>query len=355
MENDNSQLQRNTQTEMMVARQAQEVQVAMLAAKRFPRDELAAMNRIKKAAQRTSLAEVAIYSYPRGGQNVTGPSIRMAEAIAQNWGNMDSGIIELQRNEGSSEMMAYAWDLETNTRSTKTFTVRHIRDTRQGGKILTEERDIYEIGANQGARRVRSCILAVVPGDVVEMATQEARKTLADKDGRPVGEILKEMLKAFKDLDVSKEMLERYMDKPAADLLKEDLVDLRGVYKAIKDGQSKITDYFKDAVDTKVTATDNKKAAILEANGVTEREVPANVDPETGEIKDETPVDTTPIAKTVTPSTSQADPERTEDGKRPPKKTVRELAAENWGKKGKQGELLEEPSDDNAAPSTTGK
>lgn len=234
----------NTQTDMMIARQAQEVQVAMLAAKRFPRDELAAMDRIKKAAQRTSLAEVAMYTYPRGGQQVSGPSIRLAEAIAQNWGNMESGVIELERREGASEMMAYAWDLETNTRNTKTFTVRHKRDTKQGSKDLTDERDIYEIGANQGARRVRSCILAVVPGDVVEMATNEARKTLADKDSRPVNEILKDLLKAFKALDVTKDMIEKYVDKPVADLLKEDLVDLRGIYKAISDGQSKKEDYF---------------------------------------------------------------------------------------------------------------
>jgi hypothetical protein len=266
---DNSQVaQKNTQTEMMIARQAQEVQVAMLAAKKFPRDELAAIDKIKKSAQRSTLAEVAIYSYPRGGQNVTGPSIRLAEAIAQNWGNMDSGIIELERREGQSEMMAYAWDLETNTRSTKTFTVRHVRDTKQGRKDLTDERDIYEIGANQGARRVRSCILAVVPGDVVDIAVKEARATLADKDSRPVAEILKEMLKAFKEIDVTKEMIEKYMDKPAADLLKEDLVDLRGVFKAIKDGQSKKEDYFKSkdpTADASMTAQDRlKKAGLTE-------------------------------------------------------------------------------------------
>lgn len=249
----------NSQTDMMIARQAQEVQVAMLSAKRFPRDELTAMDRIKKSCQRMTLAEVAIYSYPRGGQNVSGPSIRLAEAIAQNWGNMDFGVIELERREGASEMMAYAWDLETNTRSTKTFTVRHKRDTKQGSKDLTDERDIYEMAANQGARRVRSCIMNVVPGDVVDLAVKEARATLASGDKRPVSEILKEMLKAFKDLGVTQEMIERYMDKKAADLLKEELVDLRGVYKAIKDGQSKLTDYFKEPVG----ASDDQKNDIV--------------------------------------------------------------------------------------------
>lgn len=259
MENYNQQYPRPVQADMMVARQAQEVQVAMLAAKKFPRDELLAIDRIKKSCQRMSLAEVAIYSYPRGGQNVTGPSIRLAESIAQNWGNMDFGVLELERRENSSEMMAYAWDLETNTRSTKTFTVRHKRDTRQGSKDLTDERDIYEMTANQGSRRVRSCILAVVPGDVVELAITESRRTLAEGDTRPVTEILKEMLKAFKDIDVSQEMIEKYMNKKAADLLKEDLIDLRGIYKAIKDGNSKKEDYFKPSVG----ASEAQKEAII--------------------------------------------------------------------------------------------
>jgi hypothetical protein len=263
MDNNNTDVSvHNTQTDMMIARQAQEVQVAMLSAKRFPRDELAAIDRIKKSCQRMSLAKVAIYSYPRGGTNVTGPSIRMAEAVAQNWGNIDFGVIELERRQGSSEMMAYAWDLETNTRSTKTFSVRHRRDTKQGGKDLTDERDIYEIAANQGARRVRSCIMNVIPGDVIETAVTEARSTLASGDTRPVNEILKEMLKAFKDMGVTPEMIERYMDKKPADLLKEELVDLRGVYKAIKDGQSKVSDYFKEPVG----ASNDQKSAIVKAS-----------------------------------------------------------------------------------------
>lgn len=234
----------NTQTDMMVARQAQEVQVAMLSAKKFPRDEMYAMERIKKTCQRATLAEQAIYSYPRGGANVSGPSIRLAEALAQNWGNIDTGIIELDNRNGKSEMMAYAWDLETNTRITKTFSVEHKRDTRGGAKDLTDSRDVYEATANFGARRMRACILSVIPGDVVDMAVKECRATLADKDKRPVNEILKEMLKVFKDLGVSQEQIEMYTDKKAADLLKEDLVDLRGIYKAVKDGQSKISDYF---------------------------------------------------------------------------------------------------------------
>lgn len=58
---------RNTQTEMMISRQAQEVQGAMVIAKRFPRDEVESFNRIMQSCKRKSLAESAMYEYPRGG------------------------------------------------------------------------------------------------------------------------------------------------------------------------------------------------------------------------------------------------------------------------------------------------
>lgn len=157
------QQQRSSQTEMMVTRQAQEVQVAMLAAKRFPRDQVVAYNNILRACQRRKLAENSMYEFPRGNEKITGPSIRLAEAIAQNWGNIDFGFMELEQRNGASQVMAYAWDLETNSRQTKLFSVPHIRHTRKGDYPLTDPRDIYEAVANQAARRVRACILGIIP------------------------------------------------------------------------------------------------------------------------------------------------------------------------------------------------
>lgn len=264
---DQDHLPSSPQAEMMVSRQMQEVQAAMIAAKRFPRDEFRAIDRIKATCQRPTLAEQAVYRYPRGGQSVSGPSIRLAEALAQNWGNIDTGIIELENTRGTSTMMAYAWDLETNTRVTKIFTVEHKRDTKQGSKALTDGRDIYEATANFGARRQRACILSIIPGDVVDMAVEECKKTVADADKRPVDEILKEILKAFKDIKVTKEQLEKYFDKQLTVMTKEDLVDLRAVYKAIKDGQSKAEDYFgvdqtsaREAAKAKIDAAQSKAA-----------------------------------------------------------------------------------------------
>lgn len=248
---------RSRAMDMMISRQAQEVQAAMVIAKKFPRDEFSAIERIKRSCQRYSLASQAIYSYPRGKdengkkQIVSGPSIRLAEVIAQQWGNIDCGVIELEKNAGSddgygsSEMMAYCWDLETNTRVCKIFSVDHKRDTRYGTKNLTDSRDVYETTANFGSRRMRACILSVIPGDVVEEALNVCKKTIAQNDQRSFQDRMNDMLKTFKkEFSVTKEQIEKYSGLNLAEFGNDEIIDLQGVYKSLKDGQAKVSDYF---------------------------------------------------------------------------------------------------------------
>jgi hypothetical protein len=187
----------------MESREIQEVQAAMVIAKRFPRDERQAMDRILNACTRKTLAESALYSYNRGGQEVTGPSIRLAEVLAQAWGNIQSGVRELDQTEDHSTVEAFAWDLETNARDAKVFTVPHVRHTKAGTKKLTDPRDIYENVANVGARRKRACILAIIPGDVTEAAVAQCDVTLAaNADTGP--EAVKRLLEAFAGVGVTK-------------------------------------------------------------------------------------------------------------------------------------------------------
>lgn len=230
---------------MSTTREAQEVQAAVFMAKRFPRDENYAISRIAQTCQRKGLAEKAIYSYPKGGQNVTGPSIRLAEAIAQSWGNIQSGVVELEQRPGESVCMSYCWDLETNTRDTKIFTVSHSIQTKKGAKMLTDPREIYEHVANQGARRKRACILAVIPKDVVDSAMEACQRTLASGIKEPLIDRLRKMVNVFQtELSVPLESIERYMGYKLDSFTEMDMVTLRGVYTAIKDGASKREDYF---------------------------------------------------------------------------------------------------------------
>ena len=240
---------RTSQTEMMMARQAQEVQVAMLAAKRFPRDQVAAYNRVITACERKGLAEKALYEFPRGGEKVTGISIRMAESIAQNWGNIEASYIELERKNGESQVMAYAWDLETNTRFTITFTVPHIRHTKKGDYPLTDPRDIYEAVASQAARRVRKCIISVIPYDVQEDVKKACEKTMREGNEEPMIDRVRKMSMVFeKEFSVTLPMLEKYLGCKSEAFSENDFASLRKVYVSLRDGMAKREDYFEIAL-----------------------------------------------------------------------------------------------------------
>lgn len=232
------------------SRAAQEVQAAMTVAKRFPRDETAAFNRVMKSCKRKSLAECAMYVYPRGGTQVTGPSIRLAEELARSWGNLEFGITELEQRNGESVMLAYAWDLETNCRQTKVFTVKHERHTKRGSYHLTDPRDIYETTANQGARRMRACILGIIPGDVVDAAIAECEKTMRGDNNEPLSDRVRKMVAAFQDFGVTQEMIEARIGHRIEAVIETELVQLRKAYTSIKDNMADVRDLFPLPDDT---------------------------------------------------------------------------------------------------------
>lgn len=260
--NQNEVKAKSTVQEMMVSRQAQEIQGAMVVAKRFPRDEDESFNRIINACQRVELAEQATYEYPRGGTKVYGPSIRLAEALARQWGNIDYGVIELEQTDGKSEMMAYAWDLETNARATRIFSVEHKRDTKSGSKKLTSVRDIYELTANMGARRMRACILQVIPGYITDAAVKQCETTVKGNQTMPLEERIKEMIKTFKEeYGVSKKQLEKFIGSNAEAFSENNMRRLKIVYMSLKDGMAGVEDFFGNEEDIQSPFTKKEESA----------------------------------------------------------------------------------------------
>lgn len=225
------------------SRSIAEVQAAMTIAKRFPRNQSLACQNIVESCKRKKLAEKATYAYPRGGAMVIGPSIRLAEVLAQNWGNLDFGLIELDRQDGESTVMAYCWDMETNVRQKMVFQVPHVRDTKNGPVKLKDARDIYEMTANMGARRMRSCILRVIPGDITEMALEQCNATLSS-GAEPIADRCRKMSNAFISIGVDVPMLEKHLGHELKAIDETELNNLRSIYMSIKDGEAKREDFF---------------------------------------------------------------------------------------------------------------
>jgi len=257
------------------SRVAQEIQSAMIVAKKCPRDENAAFARMMVACKRKSLAEQAVYAYPRGGSVVTGPSIRLAEALAMSWGNLDFGIVEIEQRRGDSTVMAYAWDLETNVRQTKIFTVPHSRYTKRQGLVsLADPRDIYEMTANQGARRLRACILGVIPGDIVEAAVDQCQKTLSSGETEPLKDRVRQMASAFQsNFGVSVSMIETRLGHRLDVTTEPELVTLRGIFRAIRDNMQSPSAFFETGEGIKSAKERLQEAAKAAAEEPPEEEV----------------------------------------------------------------------------------
>lgn len=271
----------NAMVEQESQRAIAETQAAIMLAKRFPRDQAAAYERIMRACERPALAETAVYTYARGGADVSGASIRLAESIAQNWGNIQYGIRELEQRNGESTVEAFAWDVETNTRQVKVFQVPHVRYSKSKGNTkLTDPRDIYELVANNGARRLRACILGVIPSDVIEAATHQCQKTLAaSADITPEG--IKRLIESFESIGVTQKMIEQRIQRKIEAITPANIVNLKGVYRSIRDGMSSAQDQFEVIAEQKKPDTLTARSFDKPEGTTTPLEM---VDPQTGEL-----------------------------------------------------------------------
>lgn len=276
----------------VIAREVGEVHAGLVIAKSYPRDQKSAVDRILMACARPGLASKAVYEYARGGNEITGPSIRLAEVLAREWGNVFAGVIELSRASGVSECMAFAWDLETNYREERRFQVKHWRDTKRGGYQLTDERDIYEAIANAGARRKRACILALIPGDVQESALEQCHETLAAKvDTSP--ERVAKMVEAFGKYQVTAGMIEKRIQRRLDTITPAQMLWLGRIFTSLADGVGTVGDWFEAEPKAPVETTGNATPPATRTEAV-KQQLRKNVEAEAPAPHDTTPATDAP-------------------------------------------------------------
>ncbi len=247
-----------------------EVVVQAKLAKEFPRSMVDVFRRIEEAFELSpALLAASKYSFPRGGASVTGYTIQFARAIAECVGNVHYSIKEMAREDKQSEILTYAWDLETNTMQTRSIIVPHSRDTKQGKKQLLDDRDIYENNTNNGARRLRECILGVLPAaavkkgeEVVENLLKKAfpsERQQAYADGN---------IKKYKKIGVTKAMLTADRgNKPPEMWTKDDFAALDVHWKNIENQIVTVGEIFPNA-----------KAPVVKPKGKSAAEVKKDLD-----------------------------------------------------------------------------
>ena len=253
-------LAKHAGTAASIAREESEMKASIVLARANPRDQQQAYVNMINSCRRIGFAESAIYSFPRGNQQVEGPTIDLAREMARIWGNIRTGARIVSEDEHTVHIKGYANDLETNTyvEAEDKFSKLIQRKDRSSGVtkwVVPDERDLRELVNRRAAFLVRNCILAVMPPDFVDDALQQARAT---KRASASGELkidragaVKKMVLAFNDLAITPKMLANHIGHSLDDITDAELAGLKGVYKSIRDGNSSREEHFVPASQAK--------------------------------------------------------------------------------------------------------
>ena len=230
-------------TQIEQARAMAQVHAMMRMAKEFPRDPSLALTRMRDACGQMELAERAFFRFSKGGKQVSGPSVHLARELARCWGNIDFGVSELARDDYKleSEMLAQAWDIETNTRTYAGFILPHKRDVGGGTAPLYTMREIYENNANAGARRLRECIFAVLPLRFCKEAQDLCNKTLGDENSEtPLSERVEQLINWYASKGVKQDQLVDKIGKPVGHWTAGDVAVLRVIMHSLHANETTI-------------------------------------------------------------------------------------------------------------------
>ena len=230
-----------------------EIDTQIATAKRFPRSVAKAQQEaIEIATMDEDTAAECIYTLPRGGKNIVGPSVRLAEICYSCWGNLHSGV-RIQ-DVGATHVMAEAavWDLERNNKHVETAS-RRITD--KWGKRYKDDMISVTIGAAQSVA-FRNAVFRVIPKGVLKSVELAVHRLLAG-DGTDMKKRTAKALKFFTDKGVQlKQILERLGRANVDELEPKDVVTLRGIANALRDGLTTV----QEAFEPNLKATDLPKA-----------------------------------------------------------------------------------------------
>lgn len=217
-------------------------------AKKYPRDIVQVHKNILTYIENNPAdAKKCYFVLPKGKDKKTGepnfvegPSVRLAELILTEYGNMRVATRVLEADENSVSAQAVVQDLEKNNAATK-VSKRSIRDS-EGRKYPLHL--ILTTGNAAAAIAKRDAIFDVVSKIFIDEAYRKAKDVAASGN---IPERINKAFEIFAAAGVSEEkLLAKLGKKNKEDLTKDDLGNLVGFHNAIKDGSLKITDFLKE-------------------------------------------------------------------------------------------------------------
>lgn len=251
-------------SDIVLAETKAQIDVQISTAKAYPRDLSVVLKNIETyATMDEETAMECFYKLPRGGSYIEGISVRMAEIIANSWGNLrvQSRIVD---NDGKVlTAQAVCHDLETNV-AVMTEVKRKITD--KNGRTFNEDMQVVT-GNAACSIAFRNAVLKVVPKAythrIMERVKQVSLGNAATLEKRRNGAI-----DFFIKAGVSKEQLLDFLNKSKVkEIDTDDVANLLGIATAIKEGDTTAKSAILDIID------ERKKEELAEKKAKTANEM----------------------------------------------------------------------------------
>lgn len=284
-----------------------EIEARYTVAMMHPRDEDQVRSRLLKACADPVFAHAAYYAVPRKGLQkpgsitgtagvVEGLSVRFAEEAVRRSGNILTRSRTTYDDESKRKVTVGTCDLETNAIYEddvvidKTIERHEVKDgqvvigTRQnstGATVYIVQATEEEIRQKQGAlvnRARRNLQLALVPAGLLDECKRTIAKTVKDRAAADPDAERKAIADAFASLNVEPVDLKTYLGHELAQSSPAELVTLRGLYAAIRDGEVTWADVVREKAEeaAKAAAEEPKTSGGKVAAKIRERAAKIN-------------------------------------------------------------------------------
>lgn len=244
-------------SKVIMAQETAMIDRQIATAKAFPRNiTKATESAVAIVSLDKETATTCHYSVPRGGKQISGPSVHLAKIIAQQWGNLriQARIVDIDQKHVTSQ--ATCFDLESNI-AIQVEVKRSIMT--KNGRMSDDMITVTGNAANSIA--LRNAVYAIIPRAVIDKVYNAAKGMITGdvSDANKLIARRKQVIDKCKDAYniTEAEVLSAIGKASINNVTPDDIIALIGIGTAINDGDTTIDEAFRKKNTNKQPITDD--------------------------------------------------------------------------------------------------